>query len=102
MSGTVAVKAKLVACNIKITSLLYAGKARRKAEGKIIRRYRLDPASPRERAASTSPRGVAFTAPVSNSVVYAHVFTVKAGMVQFRASLKKAPRPGVFLTKSSP
>ncbi|MCY1184404.1 hypothetical protein D9M73_250940 [compost metagenome] len=69
MSMRVTIEARLVVCSIMITSLLYCGRARRRADGSRMRRYILTRDIPMALAASISPWGVALRLPAMISAV---------------------------------
>ncbi|MNE96537.1 hypothetical protein D3C80_1947500 [compost metagenome] len=69
ISTRVTIEARLVVCSIISTSLLYCGRARRRAEGSRMRRYIVRRDMPMARAASTSPRAVDRRLPASNSAL---------------------------------
>src|SRR3989344_4729659 len=63
ISIRVTIDASEVVCSIMITSLLYCGSARRRADGSRMRRYRVKRDMPTALAASISPWGVALRLP---------------------------------------
>ena len=65
----VTVLATTLPCSMKMTSLEYAGSARRRAFGSTIRVVRRHADMPYALAASTSPKGTASMAPRKISVV---------------------------------
>ncbi|MNP55234.1 hypothetical protein D3C76_1498580 [compost metagenome] len=69
ISTSVTIDARLVVCSIISTSLLYCGNARRRADGRRIRRYRVRRDMPMALAASISPWAVAFKLPASSSAL---------------------------------
>ncbi|MNN76303.1 hypothetical protein D3C81_1926700 [compost metagenome] len=69
MSIRVTMDARLVVCSIMITSLLYCGSARRRADGSRMRLYILKRDMPMALAASISPLGVARRLPAMISAV---------------------------------